>query len=283
MIPILISAFVLTMVAMVLLQWWRMADNRAAARAWQRLRKQHAVSDGSFNASMVADLPEPARNYFLFTIAPGARLRTVAEIEMIGELSLGTKKSPNYGPMSARQILAPPFGLVWQLSAGKGLMSITGSDGLEGSGSWVRFWLMKTFPVVRVGGTADHLRAAFGRVVAESVFWSPASLLPQNGVTWEALDTATARATVSFNDLIQTVDITIGTDGRPVKVVIPRWSDANPEKKYKTQPFGGYLSDFRSFDGYRLATCVEGGNFIGTNAYFPFYKARVQKLRWVDS
>ena len=50
---------------------------------------------------------------------------------------------------------------------------------------------------------------------------------------------------------------------------------------YRLQPFGGFLSEFRDFDGYRLPTRVEGGNFIGTEAYFPFYKAQVDHLRFV--
>jgi hypothetical protein len=185
--------------------------------------------------------------------------------------------------MRAEQILAPPHGLVWKLDAGRGFKRIAGSDGFDGETSWVRFWLLSAFPVVRAGGTADHARAAFGRVVAEAVFWAPAALLPDNDVTWEAIAADTARATVTRNGMTQTVDVTVASDGQPTTVVIPRWSDANPERTYQLQPFGGYLSEFRDFEGYRLPTRVEGGNFIGTEEYFPFYKARVEGLHFVDA
>jgi len=46
------------------------------------------------------------------------------------------------------------------------------------------------------------------------------------------------------------------------------------------QPFGGYLSEFREFDGYLLPTAVEGGNFIGTDDYFPFYQVTVTGIRF---
>jgi len=232
---------------------------------------------------MVQDLPEPARRFFLFTIAPGTLLRTAAEIKMVGEISLGTKKEPNYMAMRARQILAPPHGLVWVLEAGRGPMRIDGSDGIDGRSSWTRFWLLKTIPAVRAGGDRDHLRAAFGRVIAEAVFWTPASLLPQHGVRWEAVSEDVARATISANGMVQTVDVTVAEDGRPTKVTIPRWSNANKEKIYREQPFGGCLSEFREFEGYRLPTRVEGGNFIGTEDYFPFYKAEVREIRFVGS
>jgi hypothetical protein len=87
---------------------------------------------------------------------------------------------------------------------------------------------------------------------------------------------------MSYKEMVQMVDVNVADDGRPTMVVIPRWSDANPEKTYRLQPFGGFLSEFRDFDGYKLPTHVEGGNFIGTEAYFPFYKAKVDGLRFID-
>lgn len=49
----------------------------------------------------------------------------------------------------------------------------------------------------------------------------------------------------------------------------------NPERRWQLQPFGGTLSGFRDVQGYRIATRIEGGNWFGTPAYFPFYRARV--------
>lgn len=267
--------------AFVGLQAWRWSDNRRAARAWDALARTARASPPLFDPSIVHGLPDPARRFFLFTIKPGSPLRTVAEIRMGGEIGLGTKHEPKYMPMRAQQILAPPHGLVWKLDAGQSAMRISGSDGFDGERSWVRFWLLGTVPVLRAGGGPDHARAAFGRVVAEAVFWVPAALLPRNGVTWEAVKGDIARATVSHDGMTQTVDVTVAEDGRPVMVVIPRWTDANREKTYQIQPFGGYLSEFRDFDGYTLPTRVEGGNFVGTEDYFPFYKASVEDVRFI--
>ena len=47
------------------------------------------------------------------------------------------------------------------------------------------------------------------------------------------------------------------------------------------QPFGGFVSAFREFDGFMLPTRVDGGNFFGTEDYFPFYKARVGNVRFI--
>jgi hypothetical protein len=255
---------------------WRMADRRTDARTWAALAAL-PQPPGRFDPAMVADLPDPARRYFLHTIAPGTPLRTAAVIEMGGEIGMGTRDAPGYRPMRARQILSPQ-GLVWELDAGL----IGGSDGMTPDTSWTRFRLAGLLPVVRVGGGADHFRSAFGRVVAEATFWTPAALLPGPGIAWEAVDSRTARVTVTAHGLAQPVEITVAPDGQPLRVVLPRWSNANPDKTWRLQPFGGDLADFRTFEGYRLPTAVDGGNLIGTEDYFPFFKARVTDIRFAD-
>ena len=257
---------------------WCWSDARADVSAWSSITATVKDELVVFRPSVIADLPEPARRYFRYTIQLGTPLRTVVELTMSGELGLGSREFPNYRPMTARQILAMPQGLVWRLQAG----AISGSDGVNGGTSWSRFWLFRLLPVARVSGTADHFRSAFGRVVAESAIWLPAAFLPRPGIRWQAVDRNTARAVVSYRELRQAVDITVAKDGRPERVVISRWSNANPEKTFRLQPFGGYLSAFRHFQGYRLPTCVEGGNFIGSDAYFPFYKIRIDDLRFVE-
>jgi hypothetical protein len=67
---------------------------------------------GRFEASMVSGLPEPARRFFTFAIQPGTRPSTIVELTMSREISFGTKDEPKYQPMTARQVLAPPQGLV---------------------------------------------------------------------------------------------------------------------------------------------------------------------------
>lgn len=263
------------------IQTRRWADGRAAERLWRQLAALPTGARQVFDPGMVDELPDAARRYFLFTIEPGAELSGIAEIEMTGSISLGDKDKHKTLRMTARQIIAAPDGLVWRLRAGRGPWRISGSDGVGGGFSWTRFWLFGFLPVVREGGNDDHLKSAFGRVVAESVFFAPAALLPGEGVRWEAVDVNTARAVVEHGGLSQRLLLTVDENGRPEKVVIDRWSDANPEKTYRRQLFGGHVDTFRTFGGYTLPTRIEGGHFIGTDEYFPFYRAEITHLRFI--
>jgi CubicO group peptidase (beta-lactamase class C family) len=61
----------------------------------------------------------------------------------------------------------------------------------------------------------------------------------------------------------------VAPDGQPIRVCFDRWSNANPEKQHRLQPFGGYLSKFQSFDGFRLhwhpAVEWTGGGLVSTS------------------
>ena len=250
---------------------WRLLDHLADRAAMHRLLSMQPVQPACFDPRMTADLPEPARRYFLYTITPGTPLYQVAKISMTGRFGMGTMANPRYLPMTATQILAMPGGFIWKMRARRNFMTISGSD----SECWTRFWLMGLLPVVRMGGDPDHTRSAFGRYVAEAVFWSPAAVLPGPGVAWEQVDRDCARLIVRHQDLVQSVDVTVAPDGQPTRVCFDRWSNANPEKQHRLQPFGGHLSEFHSFAGFRLPTHVEAGNHFGTDEYFPFFVADV--------
>lgn len=250
-------------------------DKRADAVEWARLAARQPADPLRFDMQRVAELPEPARRYFAFMIAPGTPLWPVAEIEMGGQFSLGNKDDPRYQPMQARQILAAPEGFVWAMRT-RGGLPVSGSD----SGRWTRFRMLGLIPVARLAGGADHARSAYGRCVAESVFWAPAALMPGPAVRWTGVDANTARVTVTQGALSQEVDVTVDGEGRPLEVAFQRWSNANPDKVYRLQPFGGYLSDFRAVDGYQLPFRVEAGNQFGIPDYFPFFIADVTAIRF---
>lgn len=269
---VFLALLVLLLVSLLIL---RLLDWRADKSEWIQLYSLQPTNPGRYGSSMVADLPEPARRYFNFAIASGTPLYTVAEIDMEGQFSLGSQEEPNYQPMQAHQILAAPHGFVWCLNL-PGIIPVSGSD----SGRWTRFRILGFIPVARMGGDSDHTRSAYGRYVAEAVFWTPAAILPRAGVTWEGIDEHTARVTITHGELSQAVDVTVNAKGQPIEVSFMRWSNANPEKSHRLQPFGGTLSDFRVVQGFKLPFRVEAGNMFGTNEYYPFFKAEVKAIRF---
>lgn len=245
---------------------------------WHRLAAFQPKAPARFDPATVAHLPEPARRYLAHAICPGTPLLPVATLRMAGQFSLGTGKDPAYRPMQARQILAAPEGFLWALRL-PGRVPVSGSD----SGSWTRFRILGLIPVARAGADANHARSAFGRAVAEAAIWTPAALLLVPGTTWEAVDDDTFRVTMRRADLVQPVDITVDARGAPVRVVFQRWTNANPEGRYRLQPFGALPSDFRDVGGYRLPFRVEAGNMFGTDDWFAFFRAEVTEIAFPEA
>lgn len=272
--PLLFLAAVFLLLTFVGLALWRLSDLRQDRAEVSRLLALQPRAPAPFHPDLVAELPAPVRAYFTAMIAAGTPLHTVARIEMAGRFGIGNNESHRYLPMRAREVLAAPEGFHWAMAVPLGRGGISGSD----SGRWTRFWALGLAPVARAGGTDDHRRSAFGRYVAEAVFWSPAALMPGPDVTWEALSDTTLRVAVRHGDLEQTVDVTLSAGGLPETVSLDRWSDANPDATFQLQPFGGTVSAFRDFGGFRLPTQVEAGNFFGTDAYFPFFIAEVTSI-----
>lgn len=182
-----LSLFAIAAIAVLALGSTRLLDARADRREWLRLAARQPDRPLRFDPIMVADLPDPARRFFTFSITRGTPLLTVAEITMAGRFGLGTKDTPRYQAMQAQQILAVPQGFVWTMRTRSGL-PLSGSDAAH----WSRFRILGMIPVARLGGTTDHTRSAFGRQVAEALFWTPAALLPGPGVAWQAIDGDTA-------------------------------------------------------------------------------------------
>jgi hypothetical protein len=256
---------------------WTQARGAEYTQAvWDALLVQRERVPKSYDPAMVTDLPEIGQRYFASAIAPGTSLHRVALLEMEGSLILNGRELP----MRADQILAPLHGFVWRARAGSGLIRFSGSDGYwNGQTSWTRFWLWGVLPVVRIADTEDHARAAAARMVMESV-WAPAALLPQFGAVWT--QTGADQAEVRFPEMhgVEPIYLTLDAAGRVLEVTTLRWSNANPDRIYRLQPFGGRTLRHATHQGFTIPTAMEIGNLYGTPEYDPFFRAHLARVEY---
>jgi Family of unknown function (DUF6920) len=225
-----------------------------------------------FTEELVADLPLPARRYFLHAIQPGTPLAWSVCLDMYGTIRLGPTR--DWLPMTARETLSPPAKFVWRATIGRGLLRLVGGDEYaEGTGR-VRFSLWGIVPIVNRSGP-DVSRSALGRLAAESC-WVPSSLLPQRGVTWEALDDECARATMIIDGEPVTTTFFVSPEGKPRRSVLPRWGDQTEDSRFTYIPFGCEVKEEHTYQGYTIPSEVGVGWWIGTDRYFEFFRCKIK-------
>jgi hypothetical protein len=246
----------------------------SAARAADAL-KVRAEAAPAFSHDMLTGLPEIAVRYFRHAIQPGTPLSTTAELDIGGTFLLGRLRFA----MRSREVLRAPYELVWLPELRSGPIRMSGSDGLVAGEAWTRFWLNSLLPVVQVGNSPDMLRSAHFRAASESV-WAPAALLPDKGVRWEQLGPERARVTLAEFDPPISLELTIAPNGGLRSIVGQRWSNANSDKRFRPQPFGGEILSQASFGGFTVPSRMVIGNGFGTDSFDRFFQAEVDAIRY---
>jgi hypothetical protein len=277
---VLVTLAALLVAAMALGLWVHACDRAQMRAVWAALEAAREADPPRYDPAMTAELPEVAQRYFARAIEPGTPLHRAVRLQMEGSFIM----NGNPMPMTARQILVPPArGFVWQAEVGSGLMRFAGSDGYHRADgrieSWTKFWLRGLIPLARIGGTDDHASAAATRVMLEAV-WAPASLLPQFGAEW--VQTGPDSAEVHFANVqgIEPMQVTLDAEGNPVEVWALRWTDANPERVHRLQPFGGRMLEMGRHQGFLVPSRVELGNMWGTPDYAPFFLATITRAEF---
>jgi hypothetical protein len=251
---------------------WRM---RQARRAYSRLIRSVTPSTVRFDPSQVENAPEIARRYFFHAIAPGTPLYSAVELEMSGTFLLGNKDRYQSYTMEAKQVLRAPGEFVWLPKLRSGALSITGSDALVAEEAWTRFWLLGAIPVAQERTSSDLVRSAQFRAAIELALWLPATLLPSSSVRWQQIGPDEALVTLFWFRSEIELRLKFAPSGAPMEVIGQRWSNANADKKFRLQPFGGTVLAERSFQGLTIPTRIAVGNHYGTSDYLPFFQATI--------
>ncbi|HEY0013060.1 MAG TPA: DUF6544 family protein [Allosphingosinicella sp.] len=247
---------------------------RDAEAAWRSIRCRTEPPSGVFDPEMVEGLPDVARRYFRRAIAPGTPLATSVELEMEGIFLLGDVGEHRSCRMTARQILRPPFEFVWMARLASRAMRMSGSDALVRGEAWTRFFLAGLVPVANARSSPDLVRSAAFRAAVEGI-WAPASLLPERGVHWEQIGDDRARLIFVQTAPQIAIELALNGDGTVREALGERWSNANPDRCFRLQPFGGTVLGSATFGGFTIPAELHVGNHYGTADYLPFFQARI--------
>ena len=187
---------------------------RAVARALRDPRPLHVPR--GFDPAMVDDLPEPGRRWLRHAIAPGTLLFGAIELQMSGEIKLGS-----WRPFTATQALVPDAGFVWAAHTKFAGLPVRGFDSYslgEGRMSWR---VLGILPVMS-GTGYDATRSAADRLAAEAVLL-PSSLVTASWRPGPEPDSATYLRHLGRRVASAWATISVAPDGQLRSVSLSRW------------------------------------------------------------
>jgi hypothetical protein len=153
-------------------------------------------SPARYDARELEGLPAPVQHYFRAVLTDGQPIIAAATIEMTGTMNMSAT-AEQWKPFISRQrVVTRKPGFLWdaQVFMYPGLPAHVEDSYIAGHGRLIAK-VLGLFTVAESQGEGEIARGEFMRYFAESP-WYPTALLPSQGVRWEAVDEASALATL---------------------------------------------------------------------------------------
>jgi hypothetical protein len=153
-------------------------------------------SPARFDARELDGLPAPVQRYFRSVLTDGQPIIAAATLQMTGTINLSAA-APQWKPFtSSQRVVTRKPGFLWnaQVNMFPGIPAQIEDSYFAGHGRLIAK-VFGLFTVADSQGEGEIARGEFMRYFAESP-WYPTALLPHQGVRWEAVDDASASATL---------------------------------------------------------------------------------------
>jgi hypothetical protein len=248
-------------------------SGRPAEAAWEGLAA-FSAPEATFEPSLVANLPEPARRWLTHAIAPGTPLSRTVFLEMHGHIRIG-----GWLPFRAVQLQSLPHGYVWAAKATFGPIPIIGYDRYVEGDAEMHWGVFGRLPLVNASGP-DLDRAAAGRAAIDALFVPTACFGPD--VMWSEGSTSdSAVAEWRIGRHVLRPELTVAADGSLQSVTMPRWARRKGEE-WGDYPFGGHVDHEVDFGGIRIPTRIQVGYFFGTDRWAKgeFFRAKITTAKY---
>jgi hypothetical protein len=223
-----------------------------------------------FDPAALAGLEESVRRYFTHALRPGAPLSAGVRLRMRGRIKAGvwlpfTAVWEGDGrsfawKAAAGPRLIRPLRVVDRFSSGTGSMDVR---------------LFGLLPLVHADDE-DTVRSGAGRAAVEAT-WTPASLLPERGVSWRAESDDVIVGTWDVPPERPEVRLRIDDRGALISTSVMRW-DSGQHGRHGYIPCGGEVLAERRFGDLTIPSRLVAGWWFGSPRWDPFFEVEVSAV-----
>lgn len=223
-------------------------------------------------------LPEPVQQYFRTVLKEGQPMVTGVRVQHQGTFNMGETTDQWRQFTSDQRVVTHRPGFDWdgRVKMMPGLTVRVHDAYVAGEGILYAA-LLGLIPLVDLRGAGDVAEGELMRFFAEAA-WYPTALLPSQGVRWEALDTRSARATLtdgaitftmlfSFNNSCVIETVRVESRGRTVG------------KKAIPTPWQGRFWNYQERGGMQVPLEGEVAWLLPEGAK-PYWRGRITEIEY---
>jgi hypothetical protein len=225
-------------------------------------------------------LPAPVQRYFRTVLTDGQPIIAGATIEMTGTINMSAT-AEQWKPFASRQrVVTGRPGFLWDAKVEMlpGVAAHVEDSYIAGNGR-LNAKLFGLLTVADVHGDGEIARGEFMRYFAESP-WYPTSLLPSQGVRWDAVDDASAHATIVDGPITLTLLFRFNDAGLIASVrAEARGAGVDKDGTMVMLPWDCALSDYRLQDSMLIPMIGEAA-WVRPEGRKAYFVGHVQNLRY---
>ncbi len=255
---------------------WRRTTARRLDSLADPMRRRGPDAMASIRHADLAALPAPVARYFAFALPEGQHRIRKARIRWTGKMRL--RPDASWSPFDAEQhFTAAPPGFVWDAAIRMmPFVAVRVRDSYIAGHGRMLGRLGGVATVVSEGGTPEMAQSALARWLGEAA-WFPTALLPGEGVTWEAVDDSTARATVTDGAVSASADFHFASSGEMTGMTTLRYRDVGG--RGVLTPFEGRYGRFERRDGVMIPASAEVA-WLLPEGRFAYWRAQPIDVRY---
>lgn len=227
----------------------------------------------TYSVAELEGLPEPVQRYFRAALRDGQPIITRARLTQRGEF-LQQEAEDGWRPFTATQtVRTGPPGFLWdaRIASAPG-MDVRVHDAYIAEEGLLEGALLGLVTLLHVSGTPEAAEGELMRYLAEGV-WAPTALLPSQGVRWEPVDEAHARATLVDGETSVSLVFAFGADGLASSVFAPaRPRDVGGEMA--PTPWEGRFAKYVERDGMQVPAWGEV-EWQPEGRHLPYWRADI--------
>jgi hypothetical protein len=214
-------------------------------------------------------LPDPVRRWLRYSNVVGTEVPTTVCLRQEGEFQM---EGRGWVPFAAEQFFTiNPPGFVWKATFQIApMVSVVGRDLYRSGQASVEMRVVSLVPVAnKTGGGLNQ--GDLLRFLGE-VQWFPAVALADY-IAWEAVDAASARATMTHGGIAASMTFRFGADGRLVEAAAIRYNDS----RGRNEPWVNRNDSDQQFGGSRVSGSGEARWEYDTGPY-PYIRWRITTI-----